>query len=151
MSVSSIPGRIDTVKKVDPSVHSLQDVRRRPHSHQVCRFVFREVGHHSLQDPVHILMALAHRKPSHGISVEIQLCDLLCMCDADILIDPALVDPEQHLVRVDRIRQGVQPCYFIFTPLQPACRALHRICDILFLSHAGRALIKSHCDRGSQI
>ena len=32
-------------------------------------------------------------KAAHRITIQIQLCDLPGMRDADILVDPALVDP----------------------------------------------------------
>ena len=107
MPVPSVPGRVDAVKEVNPAVHCFQDIRRSPNPHQISRFILRQMRNDRIQDAVHILMALSHGKAAHRITIQIQLCDLPGMRDADILVDPALVDPKQELMGIDRVRQRV--------------------------------------------
>ena len=60
----------------------------------------------------------------------------------------ALIDPEQHLMRIDRIRKTVQPLHLLFAARQPTGRPCNRLFHIFTVRYTGRAFIKSHCDRG---
>ena len=52
-------------------------------------------------------MRLPHGKTAHGIARQVHLGDPFGMIDADIRIDPALVDAEKQLVAVNSILQTV--------------------------------------------
>ena len=96
-------------------------------------------------------MALTHCQSADGISRQIQLCNLLCMLDADILEDCTLIDSKQQLVLIDGVFQTVQPIHLCLTTLQPANGTVHRILHIFSVCKAWRTLIKCHGNGRSQI
>ena len=108
------------VEEIDPQMHRLQNVAGRSHPHQVARLVNRHVRLHGVDNPVHLLGLLANRQPADGVAVAIQFGNLLHVLNAQVLIRPALVDAEQHLVTVDGGIQRVQARHFRFATHQPA-------------------------------
>ena len=52
------------------------------------------MGDRHIQDVIHLLMALAHRKPAHRIAVQIHLPDGPGMFHTDFIHNTALVDAE---------------------------------------------------------
>ena len=77
-----------------------------------------------LDDLIHDLRRLTHGQTTDGEAVAVDLRNLLHMPHAQILVRRALVDAEEHLLRVDRLRQGVQPIVLGLAALQPAQRPL---------------------------
>ena len=73
------------------------------------------------------------------------------MGDPDIFIDTALVDTEEELLFIDRIRKAVQPGHFVLASFQPAGRTRHRFLDIIPLRDAAGTFVKSHGDGGSKV
>ena len=107
MSVSSVSCRINAVEEVHTSVYALEYVGRRSYSHQISRLFLWKVRYNGIQNTVHLFMAFPYRQASHCISVQFELRNLLGMLNPDVLVDTALVDTEQHLLRIDRIGQGI--------------------------------------------
>ena len=56
-----------------------------------------------VEDPVHVLMALADRKASYRIAVQLQLRYLPGVVYSDILKDTSLIDTEKQLFPVYRL------------------------------------------------
>ena len=94
MAVAAVSRRIDTVEEIHAPVHRLQDIGRCSDAHQIGRLILRKIRHRLIQNPVHLLVALAHGQASQRISVEIHGGDGLRMSDTDIFIRTALVDSE---------------------------------------------------------
>ena len=65
------------------------------------------MGYYRLKNPIHLFMGLAYGQTAHGITVKVKFRNLLCMADTDVLVNAPLVNPEQHLLPVDRPRQAV--------------------------------------------
>ena len=151
MAVTAVSGRIHAVKEVHASVHRLQNIGRRSHAHQVRRLVFRQIRHRLIQNPVHLLVALANRQTAKGIPVQIHGRDGLRVGNPDILERTALVDAKQQLVLVDGVRQGVESCHLRPAPLQPSGGSVHGSLHILSRGRMRRALVKGHGNGGSQI
>ena len=104
-----------------------------------------------IQDPVHLLMALTNCQATNRITIQIHLCDRLCMLNTDILINSTLVDTKKKLILVDGIRKAVQTCHLILTSLKPAGSTRYRFLHIIPLRHTARTFIKGHCNGRSQI
>ena len=106
---------------------------------------------HLIQNPVHLLMTLSNCKTTNRITVQIHLCNRLCMFNTDIFINRTLVDTKKKLILVDGIRQAVQTDHLIFTSLKPAGCTRYRPLHIIPLRHTARALIKGHGNGRCQI
>ena len=119
MALPAVSCRINAVKKVNAPVHCLQNICRGTDSHQIRWFFKRQIRNNGIQNPVHLLMRFSYRKSSDGISRKIKLCDFLRMCNPDILQNSALIDSEQQLMRIDRIRKTVQPLNVGLTSAKP--------------------------------
>ena len=72
MSVSSVSGRIYTVKEIHATVNCFQNVRRGTNAHQVSRFVLRQMRNDFIKDSIHFLMSLTDSKSTHRIAIQIQ-------------------------------------------------------------------------------
>ena len=73
-------------------------------------------------------MAFSYSQSTYRITIQIHLTDRFCVIDTDIIKDSSLIDTEQQLIFIDRI----------FLHIASFC-------------HAGRALIESHRNGGSQV
>ena len=85
MSVAPVSRRIYTVEKVHASVDPLKDVCRGPDTHQIDRFILRQMRYRHIQDVIHLLMRLTDRQSPECVSRQIQLSDLFRILDADVL------------------------------------------------------------------
>ena len=107
VAVARIAAGHDAVEQVDAAVDRLDNVDRCANPHQVARLVLGHIGFNLLDDVVHHRRRLAHRQTADGVAVAVDLRNLLHVLDAQIVKGGALVDAEQHLVRVDGVRQRV--------------------------------------------
>ena len=57
-----------------------------------------------------------------------------------------LINPEQHLILIDRVRKGVEPFYFNLTTFKPSRGSVNRWNDVIPVSSGWRALVKCHSD-----
>ena len=125
MAVASVPGWIYAVKEVHAPVNRFQDIGRSSHAHQIYRLVLRQAGHCHIQNMVHLLVALAHRQSAHCITVQVHFPYSPCMLHTYLIHHAALVDAEQQLLTVHRVRQGVKTLHLGLAARQPAGGALH--------------------------
>ena len=151
MAVTAVAAGIDAVEKVHAPVHALQNIGRRAHAHQVDRLILGKIGHHGAEHAVHLLVALSHRQPADRVAVQIKLGDLFGVLDADIVVDGALVDPEEQLVAVDRPLGLLKLPHFLLAADEPAGRAVHGRLHIAALCQGGRTFVKRHRDGGRQV
>ena len=151
MSMTAVTTWIYTVKEINSSLNTLQNIGRCSYSHQISRFVLRKIRHYFIQNSVHFFMSLTNCKAAYRITVQIHLWDCFGMFDTDILINCSLVDSEQKLLFVDGIRQTVQPCHFCLATRKPACSSVHRFLYIVSVCHTARAFIKCHGNCGAEI
>ena len=149
--MSSVSGRIYTVKKINAALYRFQNIGRRTDPHQINWFFYGQIRYRFFNHMIHLLMALSYRKAAQRISVQIKFGNPLRMCYSDIVENSPLIDTEQHLMWIDRIYQPVQSAHLFFTAFQPPRRAFHRVLNITSVRHAGRTFIKRHRNRRSQI
>ena len=114
LPMPSVSCRVYTVKEIDSTVHCLQYIRRSPYTHKIRRLILRKISDYSIQNPVHFFMALSHCQTSDGITIQIKFCNLLRVSNPDIFINTTLINSEKHLMRIDCIRQRIQPGHLVF-------------------------------------
>ena len=73
------------------------------------------------------------------------------MIDSQSIIGTALIDAKQHLMRIDGVRQLIQPCHFRLTALQPANRTGTGRLYIIKRCWIFNTFIKRHCNGGSKM
>ena len=149
--MSSVTAWIYAVKEIHTSVYRFQNIRRRSDSHQISRFGNRKTRNYCIQDPVHLFMCLTNCESADCVSIQIHLCNLLCMLNTDIFIDTPLIDSEKHLMFVDRIIKRIESCHLFFTSCEPSRCTLYRCLHIFPFRYTGRTFIKCHRDRRRQI
>ena len=79
MSMTAIAAWIYTVKEVDSSCDSFQNISRSTYSHQIGRFVLRKVRHDFVQNMIHLLMSFPNCKTANCVAVQIQFGNGICM------------------------------------------------------------------------
>ena len=83
--------------------------------------------------------------------VAVELGDLLHVPDTEVGVGGTLIDAEQHLSGVHRVREGVQPVVFPFAAFQPAQRPLTAGFGVVVWRRVLHALVKRHGDVAAQI
>ena len=73
------------------------------------------------------------------------------MPDTQVGIGGALIDTEQHLPRIHRIRQTVQPVVLLLAPLQPPQRPLTGGLGVVIGRRIFHALVEGHGNIAAQI
>lgn len=77
MSVAAVSAWVYTVKEVDSSLYTLKYIGRSSYSHQVCRFINRQMRHCFIKNMVHLLMALLPPvRRQHSRPAQAQKCAL---------------------------------------------------------------------------
>ena len=142
--MAAVPAGIYAVKEIHAPVYGLQDIRRRSHAHEIGRLVRRKIRNHSLNNLIHLLVALAHGQAADGVTVQLHPGNLFCVLNPDILVDSSLIDAEQKLIRIDGIRQGIQPFHFCLAAREPAGRPGYRTLHVIAFCQSRRALIEGH-------
>ena len=94
MTMSSIAGRIYTIKEIHTSFYRLQNILRCSDSHQISRLVLRQVIYCLLDHVIHLRMSFTHCKTTQRIAIQIHLGNPFCMLDPDILKSTSLIDPK---------------------------------------------------------
>ena len=151
IAVPRVPGGHHAVEEVHAAMHTLKNVLRRTDAHQVPRLVLRHVRLHRLDDPVHFFRFLPDRKPADRVAGAVDFADLFHVPDAQILIGAALVDPEEHLLRIDGDAGFVQTVQFFPAAEQPADRAVAGLLHVVVLCRILDALVKRHRDCGAEM
>ena len=92
MPVSSVSGRIYTIKEVNPSVYRFQKICRCTDTHQISRLVLRQIRNGFIEYVVHFFMGFTDCKSSDCIARQIQFRNTFCMINTDICINCTLID-----------------------------------------------------------
>ena len=136
MTVTSITAWINTVKEIDSSCNTFQDICRSTNSHQISRLVLWKMRHHRIQNAIHLFMGLSHCQSANCVAIQIQLGNGICMSDTDILINSTLVDSKKQLFLIYCIRKAIQSAPAILwydpqnsghTPCLPHCLDIHQM------------------------
>ena len=151
MTMAAVSRRVNAVKEIDTAVNALDDVCRCADAHKIGRLFLRKMRYDDIEDMIHLLMCLTDRESADGIAIEIHLRNRIGVLYPDVFEDAALVDAEEKLVRIYRIRQTVQPCHLCLTALEPAGRPLDRRENIAPVCKRRRAFVKGHSNRRAQV
>ena len=89
------------------SLHAFEDIGGRSDAHEVSGLILGQVRDDLVENVIHLFVCLSYGKTSDSVAVEIKLRDFLRVPDPDVGDDGALIDAEEELVRIDRVRQGV--------------------------------------------
>ena len=131
------------VEEVDPAADGLHDVVRRAHPHQVARPLRRQRAFQPVEHGQHARLALAHRKPAHGIAIEADLrqrCRGFCPQRRK---DAALHDAEEPIARARHER--------FLAKRSPTHRAAHGLRGLVFARRPARAFVQHHGDVAVQL
>ena len=129
--------RNHAVEHVDAARDALGHLVHYAEPHHVARLVLGEIWDRSVDRLVHELLGLAHRDAAYRVAVEADLDELLGAVAADVVVDSALNDAEDHLaVGVRRVLRG----------LRPAQGLLDRLLGPLALAGVGQAFVEDHRD-----
>ena len=149
--MAAVAGGHHAVEEVHAPGHALDDVAGSAHAHEVPGLVLGHVGLHRVDDLVHHLRGLPHREPPDGVAVAVDLGDLVHVPHPQVRKRGALVDAEEHLPRVHRVRQGVEAVVLGLAPLQPAGGALTAGLGVFVGRGVLHALVKGHGDVAAQV
>ena len=144
MTVTAVTCGVNTVEEIDSPVDCLEDVGRSSDTHQIDGFVRRKLGYNVLENVVHLLMRFADCESADRVPREIKLPDAACMFHSDIVIYAALIDAEEHLMRVDGVFTGVELAHLVPAAHEPPRSPRHRLGDICLLCCARRTFVKCH-------
>ena len=134
------------VEEVDASVHRFEKVFGRADAHQVAGFILWQIGYDILKDLVHLRMSFAHRKPADCITRQVELADYLCMLDADIAVQAALVYPKHKLVAVNGVFIVVELLELVHAAAQPAGCPCDGILDVAAFGGDCDTFVERHGD-----
>ncbi len=158
-AVTRVSAGHNAVEQIDPSSYALEDIDWRADAHEIARFIRRHQRLDSVNDVVHDFRRFTDRQSADGVAVEVKFAYSEHVLGTQIVVNAALINAEQHLARVDRVGQGVQPRHFITAAQQPAIGAVGGffgvfIMGAIFFFIAGgvrHAFIKRHGDCRAEI
>ena len=143
-AVTCISAWHNTVEHIHSPSNTFDDVRRRSNAHQVARLIDWHMQLDFINNVIHDLCRLSYCQSADCIAVQPQLCDFLHMRNTNCIVCSALVDAEQHLMRIDRSFQTVQTLHFFLTANQPASGSGTGIFHIIQRCRVFHAFIKRH-------
>ena len=149
--MACIAARHHAVEQINAAVHRFQNICRRAHTHQVADLILRHMLFNRFNHFIHDLCRLADRKAANSITIEPQFRNLLHVVHAQVDVCAALVDAEQHLVWVDRIRQRIQSVHLRLAAAQPACCACAGIFRVVVFRRVFHAFVKRHGDGRTEV
>lgn len=82
VAVTAVAARHNAVEKVHSPFHRLKNICRRTDTHKIAYLIIGSIWLHRRNNAVHILGRFTHRKTADGVSVKIQLCNLLHILDS---------------------------------------------------------------------
>ena len=140
MAVARVPGRHHAVEHVHAAGDAVDQVLRPAHAHEVARAVRGQLRAGVLEHGVALGLGLAHGQSADGVAVEADVDQAGRRARAQILVHPALHDPEQGRV-VALVR--------FLRALRPAQRQLHRALDHALVDRLAvdlhrRAFVEDH-------
>ena len=141
----------NTVKHIYTASNTLNDIRRRAHTHQISGLIHGHIRFHLLNDMIHDFGRLSDCQSPDCITIQPKLCNLLHMRYTNRIICAALIDAKQHLLRIDGSFQTVQALHFLLTADQPACCSGTGIFHVFQGRRIFYTFIKCHCNGGAEI
>ena len=151
VTVAGVSAGHNTVEKVHPQTDCLQNISGGTNTHQIPGLFCRHIGLDRGNDPVHLLLRLAHSKAADGVSVQVQLADLLHMADPQVGKGATLIDSEQKLVGINGIREGLQSLHLLLAANQPAGGPLAGSLGVFPGGGIGHAFVKGHGNGGAEV
>ena len=151
LPVAAVAGGHDAVKKVHTPAHGLDDVAGCPHPHQIPGLLLRHKGFHNINHLIHDLRRFPHRQTADGEAVTVNLRDLAHMPGPEVRKGCALVDAKEHLLRVHRVRQSIQPVMLRLAPLQPAECSLTTLLCVVIWGRIFYAFVKGHGNVAAEV
>ena len=144
MTVTRVAGRHNAVEEINAASDTFNNVARCADTHQVARLMLGRMRQNNIENMVHDLGAFTDGKTANGITRQIQLRNCLHMLDTQVVISAALIDTEQQLVRVYRIRKRVQTVKLGFTAFEPARGTVNGVFNILTRRGVLDTLVERH-------
>ena len=144
--MSCVAARHDAVKKVYAAVNRLENIDGSTHTHQIADFVFGSERLDRLDYLIHNLGRLADSQSADCVAVEVKLCDFLHVIDSQVAVGAALIDAEQHLLRINRAFGLIKLVHFCNAPFQPACSSRNAVAGVLVGRRVFYALVERHSD-----
>ena len=144
MTVTRVAGRHNAVEEINAASDTFNNVARCADTHQVARLMLGRMRQNNIENMVHDLGAFTDGKTADGITRQIQLRNCLHMLDTQVVISAALIDTEQQLVRVYRIRKRVQTVKLGFTAFEPARGTVNGVFNILTRRRILDTLVERH-------
>ena len=142
MAVARVTRRHHAVEHVHTASHTLDQILRLAHAHQIARLVGRHLRRQEVQHTDHLFLRFAHREAANCQAVEADLAKPFQRTHAQRLVHAALDDAKQCRRAVAMSDLGA---------LGPTQRQLHRAARDVLVSRIGRALIEDHHDIRAQV
>ncbi|MPM76736.1 hypothetical protein SDC9_123735 [bioreactor metagenome] len=144
LPVPPVAGGHHAVKKVHATGHGLNDVAGGAHTHEIPGLFLGHVGLHRVDDFVHHLRRLSHRKAADGVAVAVELGNFLHMPHPQVRKRGPLIDAKEHLPGIHRVRQGIEPLVLHDAPLQPPGRPFAGRLGVFVRRGVLHAFVKRH-------
>ena len=109
------------------------------------------MGLHLTDHFIHHLGGLAHSQTADGVTVQIEVCDLLHVLHTQISKGAALIDAKQQLIGIHGNALVLQAGHFNLTAFQPAGRSFAAGFGIIVLCGVFHAFIKGHGDGRAKV
>lgn len=98
MTVTRVAGRHNAVEEINAASDTFNNVARCADTHQVARLMLGRMR--QATSSWYMTCAFTDGKTADGITRQIQLRNRFHVLDTQVVISAALIDTEQHLVRV---------------------------------------------------
>ncbi len=142
--MACVSRRHHAVEEINAPCHRFNDIAGRTDAHEIPRFLLRRIIRQHIQNVIHRLRRLAHRKAANGNARHRHIPKLLHVPDPKIVVGAALVDTKEYLTGIHRIRQLIQPVQLLDAPFQPPLSPFHGILHVLSGGRILHAFVKGH-------
>ena len=142
MGIASIAGWHHAVKHIDAMSNPVDDILRRPYSHEIAGFGCRHLFDAGLDHRHHLLLWLTHGQASEGIAIEVHSHQFCQRLGSQMPVHAALHDAKQC--------RRMRTMGLLATP-GPAHGQGHGVLRLFLRSGIGGALVEDHDDVGSQL
>src|SRR5665213_1745202 len=142
-AVASAAGRVDAVEQIDPAIDPRDQIADRPDAHEIARLSGRQPSGGEAREPVHLGARLADREPADRVAGKIERHQLRGTARAQLFVEPALDDPEQHRAIGAAARRGAA--------LRPQRRARDGALEVGARRRQLHALVQRHRDVDAEL
>ena len=151
MAVACITAGHHAVKQIHAAGNCLNDIAGGANAHQVADLILGHVGLHLTDHFIHHFGGLAHSQTADGVTVQIEVCDLLHVLHTQIRKGTALIDAKQQLIGIHGNALVLQAGHFNLTAFQPTGRSFAAGLGIIVLCGVLYAFIKGHGDGRTKV